>query len=190
MDPRIKILNEGELGSRPNWDEYFMHIAIGVSSRSSCHNVHSGTVIVSDKQILATGYNGAPPRIKNCIETGCRKELKGLKFNESYGSGECIGIHSEMNALGHLTKMETKKIIIYTTIFPCHTCAKNILAYDVDKIVFKRFYTQKEIKSTMDLFEEAGVEVYQLDLSEKRDMDMRYNRKAKFFGVWNEDEDK
>jgi dCMP deaminase len=188
MDSRIKAIKEAELGTRPSWDEYFMHIAIGVASRSSCHHVHSGTVIVSNNQILATGYNGASSRIeKNCLKTGCRKELKGLKFSESFGAGECIGIHSEMNALGHLTKTSAKKISVYTTIFPCHTCAKNILAYDIDKIIFKRFYSDKEMKSTMDLFVEAGVEVYQLDLSKERDMDMRYNIKSKFFGVWDDE---
>ncbi len=186
MNSSIKILKEGELGTRPDWDEYFIHLAIGIASRSSCLNVHSGSVIVSDNQIIATGYNGAPSKIQNnCLATGCRKELKGLKYEESLGCGECIGIHSEMNALGHLTKMSAKRISIYTTIFPCHTCAKNLLAYDIDKIVFKRLYSQKEINSTIDLLKEAGVEIYQLDLSKERDIDIRHNQKAKNFGVWN-----
>lgn len=184
MDSRIKVLKENPLGTRPDWNEYFMHTAIGIASRASCHHVHAGTVIVSNNQIISTGYNGAPAKIKNnCLITGCRKELKGLKYEESLGSGECIGVHSEMNALGHLTKLAAKKITVYITIFPCHTCAKNLLAYDVEKIVFKKLYSEKELPQTLDLLEEAGIEVYQLDLSKERDMDIRYNRKAKF-GVW------
>ncbi len=184
MDARIKIIKEGELGSRPNWDEYFIHLAIGISSRATCHNVQAGTVIVSDNQIIGTGYNGAPTKIKNnCLITGCRKEMKGLKYEESLGCGECIGVHSEMNALGHLTKLNNKKISVYVTIFPCHTCAKNLLSYDIEKIVFKRFYSEKEMESTMDLFEEAGVDVYQLDLSKERYEDISRGRDVKF-GAW------
>jgi dCMP deaminase len=184
MDSRINILKEGEIGSRPNWDEYFMHLAIGISSRATCHNVQAGTVIISDNQIVGTGYNGAPSKIKNnCLITGCRKELKGLLYENSLGSGECIGVHSEMNALGHLTKLNNKKISVYVTVFPCHSCAKNLLSYDLDKVVFKKLYSEKEMKSTMDLFEESGVNVYQLDLSRARYDDIANGKKVKF-GVW------
>jgi len=186
MDPRIKIMKEGDLGSRPSWHEYFMHLAIGVSSRATCHHVQAGTVITSDNHILSTGYNGAPPPIENnCLVTGCRKELKGLKYEESLGSGECIGVHSEMNALGHLNKTDIKNITVYMTIFPCHTCAKNLLAYNVKRIFFKSLYSEKELKSTMDLFQEAGVDVYQLNLSKQRDVDIRKGRNVKF-GVWDD----
>ncbi|MEM0465688.1 MAG: deaminase [Candidatus Pacearchaeota archaeon] len=184
MDKRIRILKENPLGTRPDWNEYFMHIAISVASRASCFNVHAGTVIVSNNQIISTGYNGAPPRIRdNCLKTGCRKELKGLLYEESLGSGECVGVHSEMNALNHLTKLGAKNISVYTTIFPCHTCAKNLLSFDVEKIVFKKLYSEKEIISTLDMLDEASINIYQLDLSKERDMDIRYNRKA-IYGVW------
>lgn len=185
MDPRIKILKESEPNTRPSWHEYFMHLAISIASRATCHNVQAGTVIVSENQILATGYNGAPPKIKNnCLITGCRKVLKGLKYEESLGTGECIGVHSEMNALGHLTKLGNKKITVYMTIFPCHTCAKNLLSYDIEKIVFKNFYSEKEMKSTMDLFEEAGIEVFQLNMSKERYNDIGNGKPVKF-GIWN-----
>ena len=184
MDQRIKILKEGELGIRPSWDEYFMLLAIGISSRATCHNVQAGTVIVSDNQIIGTGYNGAPGKVKNnCLITGCRKQLKGLNYEESLGSGECIGVHSEMNALGHLTKLNNKKITVYLTIFPCHTCAKNLLSYDIENIVLKKSYSNKEMQSTMDLFQEAGVEVYQLNLSKERYDDISKGKNVKF-GVW------
>ena len=86
-----------------------------------------------------------------------------------------------MNALGHLSKLDSKKISLYTTIFPCHSCAKNLLSYDLEKVVFKRFYSAKKMPSTIDLFKEAKTDVYQLDLSIKRDIDIRYNESLTFF---------
>lgn len=190
MDPRIQVILERAIGTRPNWDEYIMHLAIGVSSRASCHHVHSGTVITSaSHEILATGYNGAGSKIKNnCLVTGCRKELKGLEYQTSLGSGECIGVHSELNALRHLSKREEGQLIIYNTIFPCHTCAKNLTSYDFAKLFFKRFYHQEELPKTLDLLEEAHIEIFQLDLSPERDMDIRYNHAQAFFGVWSDEE--
>lgn len=192
MDKRIDVISEGKLGTRPNWDEYIMHLAIGVSSRSSCKHVHSGTIITStNHEVLATGYNGAPSKIKNnCLVTGCRKELKGLEYQTSLGSGECIGVHSEMNALRHLSKREEGQLIVYNTIFPCHTCAKDLLSYNLVKIIFKRFYSEKELPTTLEHLEEAGVQVCQLDLSPERDMDIRYNHEDAFFGVWSDEERK
>jgi dCMP deaminase len=185
----IEVIKEGELGTRPNWDEYFMHIAIGIASRSSCHNVHSGTVIVGNKQIIGEGYNGAPSGIKkNCLETGCRKTLKGLNYEESLNSGTCIGEHSEINAISHISKLDPIKISIYTTIFPCFNCAKRMLSYNVEKIVFKRFYSDKEFQSTIDLLNEAGVKVYQLDLSPERDLDIRFDHPNVRFDVWSDEE--
>jgi len=189
MDSRIKIIKQGELGTRPSWDEYFMHAAIGIASRASCHNVHSGTVIASNNQIIATGYNGAPSKIKdNCLITGCRKKLKGLNYEETLGACACIGVHSEMNALGHLSKRGAKNIILYTTIFPCYVCAKNILAYDIKKIVFKKPYSDKELKPTLDLLEEADVEIFQLDISPERDKDIQFNKREAVFDVWSNEE--
>jgi dCMP deaminase len=190
MDSRIKTLEENPLGTRPNWDEYLMHIAIGIASRAACHYVRAGTIIVTpDHKIIGTGYNGAPSLIKkNCLETGCRKKNKGLDYHESLNSGACLNVHAEMNAAGHLTKIGNNSIEVYNTIFPCHTCAKNLLSYNPKRIIFKRAYSEKELPSTLDLFEEAGVEVYQLDLSPERDMDIRYNHPNVQFDVWSIEE--
>lgn len=184
-DRRIIIINEKDSGSRPSWDEYFMKIAIGVSSRASCHNVHSGSVVTYNNRILATGYNGAAPPIESsCLVTGCRKSAKGLDYEESLNSGECIGVHSEMNALGKLSKEETKNLHLYTTIMPCHTCAKNMLPYGVKNVTFKSFYSDDEITSTMDLLEEAGVVVRRLDLTPERCIDIDLNPIEARFSVW------
>jgi len=189
FDRRIQIINESLLGSRPLWDEYFMKMAISVSSRASCYNVHSGSVVTRNNHVVATGYNGAPSPIEsNCLVTGCRKVKKGLDYEESLGSGECIGVHSEMNALGRLFRNEVGDLHLYTTIMPCHTCAKNMLSYGVETVTFKSFYSDSEITSTMDLFEEAGVVVRRLDLSPERCVDIDLNQTNAKFSVWTPDE--
>jgi len=190
FDQKIKIIGEGELGIRPSWDEYFMKMAIDASSRSSCRHVQAGTVIVKDNQTIATGYNGVPGRIKkNCLEVGCRKELKGLKYEESLDSGECYGVHAEMNALRHITR-DIKEFTVYTTIFPCHKCAKELVAYEIESIIFKSIYSEKEMSKALRFFIESGVEVYKLSLSPERVYDIDFNRRKVFFAVWSPDEQK
>jgi dCMP deaminase len=189
MDKRIKQIQESSLGTRPTWDEIMMHTAITWASRSSCENVHSATIISYKNQIISEGYNGAPSKIKdNCLKTGCRKALKGLDYNSSLNCGECIGIHSEMNAIGYLSKKDSDSIVVYNTIFPCHTCAKNLLPYNPQKIVFKNFYSDKELASTLDILSEAGVEIFQLNLSPKRYFDIAFNHSNAVFDVWSKDE--
>lgn len=180
----IKEIAENRLGERPSWDEYFMGLAILTASRSSCKHVEAGSVIVQDKQVVGMGYNGAPSNLENCLDVGCRKDKLGLEYRESLNTGTCIGIHSEMNALGHLKKIESRGIELYTTIFPCHDCAKNLLPYGLDEIVFKSLYDNEESQSTFSLFEEAGVEIFRLNLSPKRLLNILFNRDAKDFGIW------
>jgi len=83
--------------SRPSWPEYFMTIAEMVAKRSTCLRRHVGSVLVKDKRILATGYNGAPAGLKHCAEVGC------IRQNTSIPSGErhelCRGLHAEQNAI-------------------------------------------------------------------------------------------
>jgi dCMP deaminase len=154
---------------RPNWDEYFMAIAVLTSARSSCRHVRAGSVIVLDKHIIGTGYNGAPPGVKdNCLDAGCRKENLGLSYKESLNTGKCIGIHAEMNALANLSREIHKGATLYTTVFPCPACAKNLLAYGIKRVVYKREYDAEESRLSMNLFKEAGVEVEKLDLSQER----------------------
>jgi dCMP deaminase len=182
----IKIIQEGKLGERPSWDEYFMKIAIAISSRSSCVKVHSGSVIVLDNKIIGTGYNGAPPGIKSCIERGgCYKEIvTGQDYKDTLNTGKCIGVHSEMNALAHLNNILYKGAVLYTTIFPCSKCAKTLLAYNIKKIVFKKVYEEKDMETSMNLFKEAGVEVCNLDMSKERSMDIDFNTRNAVFGIW------
>ncbi len=182
-------LKESPLGTRPNWDEIFMSEAIKSSRRSSCWFVSSGSKIVYDNQIVASGYNGASSRHeKNCLENGCAKENKGLDYEESLNSGECIGIHSEMNAAGHLNKNNSEGLTLYTTIFPCGNCGKNLEPYGIERIVFKKNYSDKEFERTLKKFLDLGIEVNQLDLSLKRYWEIDIHRKWNKFDVWSDEE--
>jgi dCMP deaminase len=126
---------------RPGWDEYFMEMAGVVAKRSTCLRRQVGAVVVKDKHILATGYNGAPRGIDNCLELGVclRQELK-------VPSGErqefCRGSHAEQNALTQAAYHGVKinGATLYCTHMPCITCAKMIINAGVVRIVFQNFY--------------------------------------------------
>jgi len=163
-----------------------MAMAIVASSRSSCHNVRAGSVIVSDNHIIGTGYNGTPPGIeKNCIEHGCRKELSGIKYESQFNIGKCIGIHAEMNALANVSRKIYTGSTLYTTIFPCPSCAKNILAYKFKKVIYLKEYDKEETETSMALFKEAGIEIEKIDITKEKFDEIIFSRDAKKFGVFN-----
>jgi dCMP deaminase len=189
----IPNIKENHLGSRPSWDEYFMHLAIGISSRTSCYHVRAGSVLVDKNNvIIGTGYNGAPKSIESCTSRGiCVKNQKGLDYEESLNTGTCIGVHAEMNAIGHMTKNPEGKIRLYTTVFPCHTCAKNILPYGIEEVIFKGVYSSKEDKNTLELFGEANIKLQKLNLSLKRYIDIstiKLNEEGFKFGIFTDEE--
>ena len=170
---------------RPNWDEYFMSMAILASSRSSCKYVRAGSVIVLDNRIIGTGYNGAPVGVKeNCLIIGCRKEKFGLKYEESLNTGKCIGIHAEMNALANLSREIHQGGTLYTTVFPCPACAKNLLAYNIKRVVYMKEYDSEETKLSIALFNEAGVQVDKLDLKPERLNQIIFDRKVSKINVF------
>lgn len=195
MDSRIKIIKEKPLGTRPSWDEHGMLHAIASATRASCNHVRSGSAFALNHGIIGTGYNGAPSKIEhNCLETGCRKENKGLVYLDSLGSGECIGIHSEKNSLRYSGinsrysgTDNSGEIVLYNSLCPCHTCAKDVIPY-VNRVVFKRFYSEDELESTKDIFDEAKIEVCQLDLSPERFLDIYFNQSDVYFDMWSEEE--
>jgi len=170
---------------RPNWDEYFMTIAIVASSRSSCKHVRAGCVIVLDNRIIGTGYNGAPAGVKdNCLTANCRKENLGLNYKDSLNTGKCIGIHAEMNALANLSREIHQGATVYITVFPCPACAKNLLAYNIKRVLYKRDYDISESKLSMGLFKEAGVKVERLDLKPERINDVVFKQHKVDFDVF------
>ena len=188
LDPRITVLSERELGTRPSWDEYFMSIAIDVSTRASCYKVHAGAVIVNEAhQILGTGYNGAAPGLGSCLDFGsCKKEAStGKDYGEYHGTGKCWGTHAEMNARGHITRDMESSFTLYNTIFPCNDCAKGLLTYPAFKrIVFKSVYDEADMKNPLEMFHKREVEICRLDLSPERKLDLEFNERPAKFAVW------
>ena len=141
--------------ARPDIDEYFLKIASVVAERSTCHRHHVGAVAVRSKHILATGYNGAPSGLKDCLELGC------LRDDMSVPSGTrheiCRAIHAEQNVIiqAALHGVSLEGATIYVTHSPCILCAKMLVNAKI-----KRFVTFGEYadNSFRDLFKEAGIE--------------------------------
>ena len=142
--------------TRPDSDEYFLKTASVVAERSTCHRHHVGAVAVKDKHILATGYNGAPSGLKDCLELGClRNEL-----NIPSGTRQeiCRGIHAEQNAIiqASLHGVSLEGSTIYATHTPCNQCAKMLVNAKIKRYVsFGRY----DDNSFINLFKEAGIEL-------------------------------
>jgi len=112
---------------RPSWDEYFMQIALLVSQRATCLRRRVGAVIVKDKRMLATGYNGAPSGLEHCQQTGCMRER--LKIPSGQRHELCRGLHAEQNAIiqASLYGTSVKGSTVYITNQPCIICAKMLI---------------------------------------------------------------
>jgi dCMP deaminase len=126
--------------SRPSWDKYFMEITSLVASRSTCLRRKVGAVIVKDKRILATGYNGAPRGLPHCEEIGCLREKLNIPSGEHQEL--CRGLHAEQNAIIQAamygTRIEGSQL--YCTDQPCITCAKMIINAGIIKIFYRKSY--------------------------------------------------
>lgn len=146
-----KIIHE-----RPTWDEYFIGIADLVSKRSSCLRRRVGAVLVKDKNILATGYNGVPSKIRHCSEVGCIRQKLNIPSGERHEL--CRGLHAEQNAFlqAALHGTSVKGASLYSTTQPCIICAKMIINAGISEIVIRGDYPDKMSK---DLLHEARVKV-------------------------------
>ena len=144
--------------NRPSWDEYFMEITELVSKRSTCLRRKVGAVIVQDKRILTTGYNGAPRGLLHCLEVGCLREEKEVASGERQEL--CRGLHAEQNAIvqAALYGISIKGSILYCTTQPCVTCAKMIINAGIKRIIYKEKYRDELARK---LFKESGaIEIY------------------------------
>ena len=125
---------------RPSWDEYFMEIAKLVATRSTCLRRKVGAVIVKDRHILCTGYNGTPKGITHCDVTGCLREK--LKVPPGERHELCRGLHAEQNALlqASLYGISLKDATLYCTNSPCIICAKMLINAGIKEIVVLEDY--------------------------------------------------
>ena len=147
---------------RPTWDEYFMGIAKVVASRSNCIKRKVAAVIVKDKRIISTGYNGTPRGVRNCNEGGCPR---CNSFTESGKNlEECYCSHGEENAIVQASYhgISIKGTIIYTTFSPCLICTKMILNAGISEVVYNMEYPLAE--APLRLLREAGVIVRQVKI--------------------------
>jgi dCMP deaminase len=144
---------------RPDWDNYFMDITRVVATRSTCLRRRVGAIIVRDRRILATGYNGAPRGLKHCLEAGCLREREGVPSGERHEL--CRGLHAEQNALiqAAVHGIVVFGAVIYATHQPCILCAKLLINAGIKKVIFEGGYPDA---LALEMFDEAGIELIQL----------------------------
>ena len=125
--------------SRPDWDSYFMNIAEQVKMRATCMSAKKGAIVVRNKMIVSTGYNGSPKNIVHCTDGGCERcTLRHLgKLKSGDYSAPCICCHSEENAIvqAAVNGVSTRDAVMYTTFTPCTNCAKLIINAGIKKVV-------------------------------------------------------
>ena len=149
------------INERPGWDEYFMEMAELTAKRSTCLRRQVGAVIVQDKHIIATGYNGGPRGLAHCgdLEGGCLRQQMGIPSGQRHEL--CRALHAEQNAiiqaatLGHSIEGAT----IYITNQPCIICAKMIINAGIRRIVVKEGYPDE---MSVDILAEAGLKIVML----------------------------
>ncbi len=147
---------------RPEWDDYFMAITMIIATRGTCNRLYAGSVLVKDKRIIATGYNGSPPGLPHCDDAGHLLE-----------EGHCVRtVHGEHNALLQSARQGGTSSIgatMYTKYSPCIHCAKYIISCGIRRVVIARVYRSPD---AIAMLREAGVEVvlYQESPAWKREL--------------------
>ena len=146
---------------RPSWPEYFISIAKLVATRSTCLRRSVGAVLVKDKRILATGYNGAPTGIRHCKETGCLRE--NLEVNPGERHELCRGLHAEQNVIiqSAYYGVVTKDTTLYSTHKPCIICTKMLINAGIKKIFFLEGYPDALAD---EMLSEASIELERLSI--------------------------
>lgn len=144
------------MNSRPDWDAYFMEIAEVVAKRSTCLRRHIGAVIVKDRRILATGYNGAPSGLPHCLDLGCMRDEQGIPSGTRHEI--CRALHSEQNAIiqAALYGVATRGATLYCTHQPCSLCAKTLINAGISRVVFEGDYPDN---FAIEMLGQAGVEM-------------------------------
>lgn len=145
---------------RPSWDEYFTEIIQVVKKRSTCVRRKVGALIVKDKRILSTGYNGAPTKLKHCDEIGCLRDKLNIPSGQRHEL--CRGLHAEQNAIISAAKAGIciEGATMYVTNQPCILCAKMIINAGIKRVVFSGDYPDELSRQ---LLNEADVEIVKIE---------------------------
>ena len=141
---------------RPSWDAYFMEITSLVAQRSTCLRRKVGAVLVKDKRILATGYNGAPSGLAHCLEVGCMREENNIPSGQRHEL--CRGLHAEQNVIIQAARygISVQGATLYCTTRPCVICAKMIINANISAVYFDEWYAD-ELSDQM--LREAGIKL-------------------------------
>ena len=152
---------------RPSWDEYFMTLANQVATRTTCMRRGVGAVIVKERRILATGYNGVPAGLAHCAETGCLRQQLGVPSGQRHEI--CRGLHAEQNAIIQAARygINIAGASIYINTQPCVVCAKMIINAGIVEVVYHQHYSIDDV--SMGLLHEAGVIVRPLEKEMKHE---------------------
>lgn len=145
---------------RPSWDEYFMKLAHEVATRTTCLRRAVGALIVKDRRILATGYNGVPSGLAHCAETGCLRQELGIPSGQRHEI--CRGLHGEQNAIIQAARygIDISGSTIYVTTQPCVVCAKMIINAGIIEVVYENPYDDE---LAMSMLNEAKINLRVFD---------------------------
>ena len=140
--------------TRPSWDEYFMDITRRVATRSTCLRRAVGAILVHDKRIIASGYNGGPSGLAHCLDIGCLREKLGIPSGQQHEL--CRGIHAEQNAIIQAARygVSIEGSVLYCTTQPCTQCTKMLINAGITEIVYAEGYPDDLAR---ELLEETGI---------------------------------
>lgn len=148
---------------RPDWEVYFLKMARLASTRSTCIRRHVGAVLVKDRKVLATGYNGVPSGISHCADVGC------LRDEEQIPSGQrhelCRGLHAEQNAILQAAYhgVSIQGSVLFCTNFPCVICSKMLINAGIRQIFYLEGYPDSLSET---LLNEAGMEMRRIEMED------------------------
>lgn len=142
------------MDGRPSWDYYFMEIVRVVATRSTCLRRKVGAVLVLERRLLATGYNGTPGGLTHCLEAGCMRERLNIPSGERHEL--CRGLHAEQNVIiqAAIHGVAIKGATLYCTTFPCVVCAKMLVNAGIRSLYLASDYPDALAK---EIFSEAGL---------------------------------
>lgn len=153
--------------NRPSWDQYFIDITRLVATRSTCLRRSVGAILVKERNILATGYNGVPSGISHCEETGCLREQMKVPSGERHEL--CRGLHAEQNAIIQAARhgVNIDGATLYCTTMPCVICTKMLINAGIKRVVFSEGYADSLAR---EMIAESGIEVvhFEPDKQEKK----------------------
>lgn len=140
--------------TRPSWDEYFMDITRRVATRSTCLRRAVGAILVHDKRIIASGYNGGPTGLAHCLDIGCLRERLGIPSGQQHEL--CRGIHAEQNAIIQAARygVSIDGAVLYCTTQPCTQCTKMLINAGITEIVYAEGYPDDLARELLD---ESGI---------------------------------